>query len=71
MKSLMCLAAAAALVSLPACGSDPCLKLPPPSEQETALVVSGAEVERTLAGGHECEIVQHEDGHWSWALERD
>jgi hypothetical protein len=70
-KILLPLAVLGLLVGVPACGSDPCLKLPAPTEQETAIVVSGAEVERTLAGGYECELVQHEDGHWSWAQERD
>jgi hypothetical protein len=70
-RALLSMAIATALVGLPACGSDPCLKLPPPTEQETALVVSGAEVERTLSGGYECEIVQHPNGRWGWELERD
>lgn len=57
------LAAVALVLSLSACNiPNPCATLPPSTPQELAIVATGAEVEREVNGGTECDLV---DGVWT------
>lgn len=72
-KSLMCLAATAAIVGTTAgaCGGNPCAKLPPPDERRIGIVLEGDEVERTVPGDVECEVVKTPAGGFTWQREAD
>jgi hypothetical protein len=69
MKRALTLLAAASLTTLltaGSCGQDPCAGLAPPSAGELAAVQAGAEVERELSSGVDCELVGN-----GWQRETD
>jgi hypothetical protein len=59
--TLLAAASLATLLSAASCGKDPCAELAPPVKAETDAATAGAEVERELSSGVDCELV---NGRW-------